>query len=338
MDKEASKVAAGRGRARGRGKPAPATQPGDVAGEAALIRDRDGGPVTQGVRRSTRVAGKRQAVPQPEAPVVTVLPAAVESDSEKDGDDVATDRGTVVGTEDGQFDDLSEHVNPDFAMLFGTPKAGVPAQQTERAGQAALATPPARLEKQVVPHNTAIEQPDGTVRGLVNTSLAHKMLVTREQFNTSPTQHAGLLGRPVPPLATGGQFNTSPAHSVLAQGSHTPVTTTRHGVQIELLVGDITRQEVTAIVDPANEVLSAGGGVSWALAAAAGPEYRQECADSVQRYGPIPEKSCRVTGPGYLSALFVIHAVGVRANQCSNVAEMEGFLLDTYLDFQPQPQ
>jgi O-acetyl-ADP-ribose deacetylase (regulator of RNase III) len=70
--------------------------------------------------------------------------------------------------------------------------------------------------------------------------------------------------------------------------------------------GDITKLEVEAIVNAANERLARGGGVCGAIHAAAGPELAEAC----RRIGGCPTGEARIT-PGFaLPARFVIHAVG----------------------------
>jgi O-acetyl-ADP-ribose deacetylase (regulator of RNase III) len=82
--------------------------------------------------------------------------------------------------------------------------------------------------------------------------------------------------------------------------------------QIELTLGDITAEEIDAIVNAANTKLLGGGGVDGALHRAAGPALKAECrklpADEAGRLCPTGE--VRVTGAGRLRARFVIHAVG----------------------------
>lgn len=79
-----------------------------------------------------------------------------------------------------------------------------------------------------------------------------------------------------------------------------------NGSSLELHAGDITRLEVDAIVNAANEQLAPGGGVCGAIHRAAGPELAQACA----ALGGCPTGEARMT-PGFaLPARCVIHAVG----------------------------
>jgi len=77
-------------------------------------------------------------------------------------------------------------------------------------------------------------------------------------------------------------------------------------VQLIARIGDITTLDVDAIVNAANERLSAGGGVCGAIFRAAGPELAAACAV----LGGCPTGEARIT-PGFrLAANFIIHAVG----------------------------
>jgi O-acetyl-ADP-ribose deacetylase (regulator of RNase III) len=81
---------------------------------------------------------------------------------------------------------------------------------------------------------------------------------------------------------------------------------------IELVGGDITRQEVDAIVNAANSGLMGGGGVDGAIHRAGGPSILEECKAIVARQGRCPTGGAVITGGGKLKARYVIHAVGPR--------------------------
>ena len=75
---------------------------------------------------------------------------------------------------------------------------------------------------------------------------------------------------------------------------------------ITFVVGDLTAQEVDAIVNAANEALAPGGGVCGAIRRAGGEEIFEECA----RLGGCATGDAKATGAGRLPARHVIHAVG----------------------------
>lgn len=76
--------------------------------------------------------------------------------------------------------------------------------------------------------------------------------------------------------------------------------------RIEVIQADITKLDVDAIVNAANEGLVHGGGVAKAIAQAAGPDLWRAC----QEIAPVPTGSAKAT-PGFdLPAKWIIHAVG----------------------------
>ena len=77
--------------------------------------------------------------------------------------------------------------------------------------------------------------------------------------------------------------------------------------RIVLREGDITDQEVDAIVNAANSDLILGAGVAGAIRQKGGPSIQEEC----DRIGPIAVGDAAVTGAGNLPARFVIHAAGM---------------------------
>ena len=78
------------------------------------------------------------------------------------------------------------------------------------------------------------------------------------------------------------------------------------GVKLELVQGDITRQQVQAIVNAANRWLRGGGGVDGAIHRAGGPQIMMEC----RKIGGCPTGGAVLTTGGDLPAGHVIHAVG----------------------------
>lgn len=78
--------------------------------------------------------------------------------------------------------------------------------------------------------------------------------------------------------------------------------------RIELVQGDITRQQVDAIVNAANQALMGGGGVDGAIHRAGGPTLMEETRAKYP--DGCPTGSAVATTAGRLPARFVFHAVG----------------------------
>ena len=82
--------------------------------------------------------------------------------------------------------------------------------------------------------------------------------------------------------------------------------------RVIVVVGDITRQDVEAIVNAANSSLLGGGGVDGAIHRAGGPEILAECREIRRTRFPegLPTGEAVITTGGKLAALYVIHTVG----------------------------
>lgn len=75
---------------------------------------------------------------------------------------------------------------------------------------------------------------------------------------------------------------------------------------VELVQGDITLQEVDAIVNAANSALAGGGGVDGAVHRRGGPDIMAEC----RAIGGCPTGRTVMTTAGKLPAKKVLHTVG----------------------------
>lgn len=77
-----------------------------------------------------------------------------------------------------------------------------------------------------------------------------------------------------------------------------------------LIQGDLTTQDVDAVVNAANSSLIVGGGVDGAIHAAGGPTILEECKRIISRIGRLDTGKAVGTTGGNLKARRVIHTVG----------------------------
>jgi O-acetyl-ADP-ribose deacetylase (regulator of RNase III) len=84
------------------------------------------------------------------------------------------------------------------------------------------------------------------------------------------------------------------------------------GTRVRLVRGDITDQEVDAVVNAANSSLMGGGGVDGAIHRRGGPAILEACKEIRRRQWPdgMPMGEAVITTGGRLRARYVIHTVG----------------------------
>ena len=80
--------------------------------------------------------------------------------------------------------------------------------------------------------------------------------------------------------------------------------------KLVLVRGDLTKQDVDAIVNAANSGLRGGGGVDGAIHRAGGPTIDEECRQIISRIGRLETGKAVITAGGNLKARYVIHTAG----------------------------
>jgi len=78
----------------------------------------------------------------------------------------------------------------------------------------------------------------------------------------------------------------------------------------QIVQGDITTEEVDAIVNAANEHLQHGGGVARTISKRGGPAIQKESDAWIRQHGRVSHSHPAWTSGGYLPSKYVIHAVG----------------------------
>lgn len=82
------------------------------------------------------------------------------------------------------------------------------------------------------------------------------------------------------------------------------------GQMLEIVKGDLTEENVDAIVNAANNRLRHGGGVAGAIARRGGNQIQAESDAWVREHGPVGHAEPAITRAGRLPCRYVIHAVG----------------------------
>lgn len=97
------------------------------------------------------------------------------------------------------------------------------------------------------------------------------------------------------------------------------------GRWITLVQGDITEEQVDAIVNAANSYLKHGGGVAGAIVRKGGHVIQEES----DRIGFVPVGEAAITGAGNLPSKFVIHTVGPRWGEGDEPEKLKNAVLNT---------
>jgi O-acetyl-ADP-ribose deacetylase (regulator of RNase III) len=95
------------------------------------------------------------------------------------------------------------------------------------------------------------------------------------------------------------------------------------GTTLSAVQADLTRQEVDAVVNAANEYLEHGGGLAAAVVAAGGWEVQEESDRWVAEHGSLSPGTAATTGAGRMPARMVVHVAGPR---CQAGQDNEGLL------------
>jgi O-acetyl-ADP-ribose deacetylase (regulator of RNase III) len=82
------------------------------------------------------------------------------------------------------------------------------------------------------------------------------------------------------------------------------------GQRLEIAQGDITAEDVEAIVNAANAMLQHGGGVAGVISRKGGPQIQEESDAWVREHGPVTHANPAYTRAGRLPFRYIIHAVG----------------------------
>ena len=98
------------------------------------------------------------------------------------------------------------------------------------------------------------------------------------------------------------------------------------GRRIVITVGDLTDQDVDAIVNAANNELVLGAGVAGAIRRRGGPSIQDECT----AHGPIRVGDAAITGGGKLTARHVIHAASMALGGRTTATSLQASMTATF--------
>ncbi|KAJ8317698.1 hypothetical protein KUTeg_005602 [Tegillarca granosa] len=107
---------------------------------------------------------------------------------------------------------------------------------------------------------------------------------------------------------------------------------TKEGLKVKLYRGSITKLNVDAIVNAANEHLRNIGGVAQAISSAAGRALEDGCREQINKRKVIHVSENCVTVAGHLPCTFVIHAVGPNWHDYREKIQCLNYLSDTVVN------
>jgi len=96
--------------------------------------------------------------------------------------------------------------------------------------------------------------------------------------------------------------------------------------RIVITVGDLTNQDVDAIVNAANNDLELGGGVAGAIRRRGGPSIQDECT----AHGPVRVGEAAITSGGQLKARHVIHAASMALGGRTTATSLQASMTATF--------
>lgn len=98
-------------------------------------------------------------------------------------------------------------------------------------------------------------------------------------------------------------------------------------ITLQLVQGDITKEEVDAIVNAANKNLQHGGGVAAAISSAGGHKIQEESDAWIEEHGSLDHANPAFTSGGELPCEYVIHTVGPRWGSGDEERKLEDAVL-----------
>ena len=185
----------------------------------------------------------------------------------------------------------------------------------------------------------------------VVSELKHFILIDDRHLSMLKSPGSDPQSKMLPDKGAAGnkKSHVSPANSVSSLDSHLSLAsgvagasggsndvefTTRAGINVRILVGDLTKQKTEVIVNPANCFLHHFGGAAKAIADAAGPTLTRECESYIKMHRKLRTSEVMDTTSGRLRSpiRYVIHAVGPNVKDYPNIGECMRLLNKTFLN------